>query len=183
VAENQIAETTGSQEHLEHQILILLVSLDTVPKIVPLEDLVVLTTELQVLAMPAAKDANGPISLALVKEDQIAQQRKPGAISLPTPIPEAPIPEALSPEAQIHVVLITGASVSPRQEQIDHGNQEHLLQEDLLQDQSVPTHASMTETAIPTAKIGYPGIAQGMKALLALAIRIQTEKPSLKTRF
>jgi hypothetical protein len=178
VGVSQIAETTGSQELLELPPPMLEESLVTLLKIVQHELIAASTIEPQDQIMTALKDASGQISLALAREDQIAQPKRPGAISLLTLSPEAPIQEAQNLET-----MNLEASASLPEDQIVHGNQELLLREDLLQDRSVQTHASMTETVILTVKTGFLEIVQGMRALLALAIRIQTEKLSLRTRF
>jgi hypothetical protein len=54
------------------------------------------------------------------------------------------------------------------------------IQEALL---LVQTPASMTGTAILSARTAFHAIAQEMRPLLALAIRTQTRRPSSKTRF
>jgi hypothetical protein len=83
----------------------------------------------------------------------------------------------------------TVQSVQHARTQIARGNPAHqdlivqsapAIQEALA---AVQTPASMTGTAILSARTAFHAIAQEMRPLLALAIRTQTRRPSSKTRF
>jgi hypothetical protein len=81
------------------------------------------------------------------------------------------------PSVQLAQTLIVLGNHVP-QDQTDLSVQG--IQEDLL---LVQTHESMTGTATLTARTASQEIVQGMRALLALAIRTQTRRLSSRTRF